>query len=101
MPPRGHPLTQPARPVLGRLFNAFAVICLVLAGATGLAAAQDQASSLPAGDLLIGTRVAPPFAMKAEDGSWYFSGCEQECTDAEGFSDYPCPTVRAIEEALS
>lgn len=64
-------MTQPARPVLGRLFHAFAVICLVLAGATGLAAAQDQASSQPAGDLLIGTRVAPPFAMKAEDGSWH------------------------------
>ena len=46
------------------------MICLVLAGAAGLAAAQDQAAPLPPGGLLIGTRVAPPFAMKAEGGTW-------------------------------
>lgn len=30
-------------------------------------------------------------------GDFYFSECAQERTDAEGFSDYPCPTVRAVE----
>ena len=34
-------------------------------------------------------------------GDAYYSGCAQQCTDDEGYSDYPCPTVRAIEEALN
>ena len=46
------------------------MICLVLAGAAGLAAAQDKAAPPPVGELQIGTRVAPPFAMKAKDGTW-------------------------------
>jgi len=70
MRPGGQPLKQPARLGLGRLLHGLAVIFLALSGAAGLAAAQDQASSLPAGDVRIGTRVAPPFAMKAEDGTW-------------------------------
>ena len=37
----------------------------------------------------------------APGGDAYYSGCAQGCADDEGFSDYPCPTVRAIEEALS
>ena len=71
MRPGGQPVTQSARLGLGRHFRSLAVIWLILAGAAGLAAAQDQALSLPAGDLVIGTRVAPPFAMKAKDGTWY------------------------------
>ncbi|QKC95880.1 amino acid ABC transporter substrate-binding protein [Mesorhizobium sp. NZP2298] len=48
------------------LFLVAAVAC----AATGATAQTDQSSSLPAKEIAVGIKAAPPFAFKLQDGTW-------------------------------
>jgi polar amino acid transport system substrate-binding protein len=65
------------RPTIRTLRRKMVTVTLAMALALGLlraSVAQDQAKDLrpvEAAELVIGTKVAPPFAMKADDGTWH------------------------------
>ena len=49
------------------------VVTLLLAAAFALISesqAQTSTARAEARELIVGTKISPPFAMKAEDGSW-------------------------------
>lgn len=51
--------------------RAFFVCLIIILGASPASRAQIMRAALEPRELVVGTKVAPPFAMKAEDGSWH------------------------------